>query len=334
VAPRSRLAVVIVNWNSGEALAECLRALRVQDLRPDRTIVVDNASGDGSSAAAEDDRAAEVVRSPTNLGFAAANNLALRMASDCDLLATLNPDAFPEPAWLAGLADAADRHPEYASFASRMVMAADRSRLDGAGDFYHVSGWAGRRFHGHDAGRVALCEDEVFSACAAAALYRRDAVVAAGGFDENFFCYFEDVDLGFRLRLRGGRCLYLPTVTARHVGSQSAGRHSAFSVYHGHRNLEWTYLKDMPASLFWAYLPQHLALGAAALVRFSAMGLARPLLAAKRDAAKGVGRLLKARQALQSTRIASTGALRSAMTRGALIPYRIGYGHVSGRARP
>ena len=96
---------------------------------------------------------------------------------------------------------------------------------------------------------------EIFAPCAAAALYRRAAFLEAGGFDEHFFCYMEDVDLGFRLRLLGYRCGYAPAAIVHHVGSGTTGARSPFTVYHGHRNLVWTYVKNMPTPWFWLYLP-------------------------------------------------------------------------------
>jgi GT2 family glycosyltransferase len=121
--------------------------------------------------------------------------------------------------------------------------------LDGAGDEYHVSGLAWRRFYNHLANGYGLKPEEVFGACAAAAMYRREDFLKIGGFDEDYFSYFEDVDLSFRLRLAGGRCLYVPDAIVHHVGSASTGKLSDFVVYYGHRNLVWTFFKDMPGTL-------------------------------------------------------------------------------------
>jgi GT2 family glycosyltransferase len=97
----------------------------------------------------------------------------------------------------------------------------------------------------------------------------------AGNFDEDFFCYFEDVDLGFRLRLSGYRCLFVPGAVAQHVGSgTSGGQHSDFATYHGHRNIVWTFVKNMPGVLFWLLLPLHLALNVVTLFWFAGHGRA------------------------------------------------------------
>ena len=192
--------------------------------------------------------------------------------------------------------------------------------LDGAGDAYHVSGMAWRQGHAERLDAVAGARDgrEVFAACAAAALYRRADWVRAGGFDERFFCYMEDVDLGFRLRLLGRTCRYVPEARAVHLGSASAGVGSAFSVYHGHRNLEWTWVKNMPAALAWRYLPSHVVASLAAVAWFAVRGHAGSVLRAKRDALMGLAAVLADRRRVQAARVAPPEALREVFDRSPL----------------
>ncbi len=311
-----RVGIIVVSYNPGPHLARCLEAVRAQTLSPARVVVVDNGSGDGSLASRGVLSGAELLALGRNTGFAAAANRGIELAADCAWLALLNPDAFPEPGWLEALVRSACERPEFALLASRQLMADDPSRFDGAGDVYAVSGLAWRRLFGQPVGPSGLQAEEVFGPCAAAALYRRDAVMEAGGFDEGFFCYFEDVDLAFRMRLRGHRCLYVPDAVVHHVGSAVRGRHSAFSLYHGHRNLVWTWWKNMPGSLLATYLPHHLAMNGASLVHFAARGLLPPLLRAKRDALRGLPAVLRTRRAVQAARRASTAELRQAMVSG------------------
>ena len=313
---RARVVVVIVNANAGSLLAQTLTALAAQTRAPDRTMVVDNASRDGSADGLEERFTdIEVVRLEENLGFAGANNLAVQEASDCEWIALLNPDAFPEPEWLEQVLAAAEERPDYSFFANRMVMAADPGRLDATGDLVHVSGIAWPRDHGTPSSS-ARPGDEVFSASAAAALYRRDAFVGVGGFDERFFCYFEDVDLGFRLRLAGHRCWYVPTAVVSHVGASTSGRESDFFLYHTHRNVVWTYVKNMPSPLFWLYLPQHVLFNVLVLIAYTRLGRARLVLRAKGDALRGLPAVLRERRVVQGQRVASSRELRALMARG------------------
>ena len=124
----------------------------------------------------------------------------------------------------------------------------------------------------------------------------RAAFEEVGGFDEHYFCYFEDVDLGFRLRLRGYRCVYVPAAIVEHVSSALSGYRSDFAVYHGERNAVWTFIKDMPGPLLLAYLPQHLALNIAALMYYPWRGQGRVVLRAKLDALRGVAGVLRRRR--------------------------------------
>lgn len=315
------VAVVIVNFNSGGMLRECVVALESQTRRADKVVIVDNGSTDNSlnilgSAAPND----QIVRAGKNIGFAAANNCAFNQLSDCRWIALLNPDALPAPNWLEALLSAAREYPDTGIFASRLVSRQNPNDLDGVGDEYHVSGLYWRRGHGAPAATTALGAAEIFSPCAAAAMYRTDLLREVGGFDENYFCYAEDVDLGFRLRLAGYRCLYVPDAVAYHVGSAITGRRSDFTVYHGHRNLVWTYFKNMPWPLFWLYLPQHILLNVITLGWFSLRGQARVIFKAKWDALKGLPRIFRERKKVQSKRRVSAWELRRVMAKGLFRP--------------
>jgi GT2 family glycosyltransferase len=317
-----KVAVLIVNWNGGALLSRCLQSLARQQRQPDRVVVVDNASSDDSlQIAAPHFGSAQLIRLTENAGFARANNLAAAAAADADVLALLNPDAFPEPGWLAALIAAAERTPAAAAFASQIRLDAAPDLLDGAGDSYHVSGRAWRNAHQQPVSAGPASEIEVFAPCAAAALYRRSAFDEVGGFDERFFCYFEDVDLGFRLRLHGYRCLYVPGAVVSHVSSALSGYRSDFAVYHGERNAVWTFVKNMPGPLLWWYLPQHVALNVAALLFYPWRGQGRVAWRAKRDALRGLWTVIGQRRRVQQHRRAGWRALRSAMARGLTAPY-------------
>jgi GT2 family glycosyltransferase len=322
-AAQMRVAVLIVNWNGGNLLDDCLASLERQTRRADRVIVVDNGSSDDSLARAGARlRDVEVLRLSANAGFARANNIAARAARDCDGLALLNPDAVAEPGWLAALVNAAEREPDVAAFASQMRLASAPAYLDGAGDSYHVSGRAWRNGHRTASDDWPAADIEVFAPCAAAALYRRAAFEDVGGFDEQYFCYFEDVDLGFRLRLRGCRSLYVHDAVVHHVSSALSGYRSDFAVYHGERNAVWTFVKNMPAPLFWKYLPQHVVLNLAALVYYPWRGQGRVVFRAKIDAIRRLGAILKERKRIQRTRRTEAQTLGRAMCHGIATPYR------------
>jgi GT2 family glycosyltransferase len=311
------IAVLIVNYNSGDMLQRCIKSLARQTRQDFEIVVVDNASSDDSAQRIEGRHAnLTLVRAGRNLGFAAGNNLALKQVRSARWIVLLNPDAFPEPDWLAAFAAAAESDPRYSFFGCRMLLADTPDVLDGTGDAYHVSGASWRRDHGVAALRGVREPDEIFAPCAAAALYSRAALEEVGGFDERYFCYHEDVDLAFRLRLRGHRCRYVPQAVVHHVSSGITGRRSDFATYHGHRNIIWTYVKDMPGLLFWAFLPLHLAMNLASIAVCALRGQLGVILRAKRDALAGLPAAWRQRRQIQADRTGAIGGILAAMDWG------------------
>jgi GT2 family glycosyltransferase len=126
------------------------------------------------------------------------------------------------------------------------------------------------------------------------------------------------VDLGFRLQLAGRGCWYVADAVVHHVGSASAGTSSAFAVYHGHRNIEWMFLKNLPSAALWRYLPLHLATWAGGLARFAVRGRGGDYLRSKWDALRGIGQALRSRRAVQATRVLSTREVLALLDRRSL----------------
>lgn len=248
--------VVVVAYDSGPDLQRCVDALGAQTFGDWTAVVWDNASSDGSTHSLRLPRGVRLHRSEANLGFAAANNRAAELAPS-RWIACLNPDAFAEPGWLAALVEAGERTGA-AAVGSLQLHDADPQRLDGVGDVLSIGGVAWRGGYLRPRADYDLREAEILAPCAAAALYRRDAWERAGGLDERYFAFFEDVDLGVRLRLAGERAVFAPDAVVRHVGGGSASKVSGFAERHGLRNLVRTFVKDMPLVLWPVALPAHL----------------------------------------------------------------------------
>jgi GT2 family glycosyltransferase len=313
----SSVLVVIVNFNSGPLLAKSVTCIKAQTYTDYRLVVVDNGSTDDSLRLLHERYPdTQILRAGRNLGFAAANNLAVRTYTGTTWIALVNPDAYPEPDWLLRLMEAARKHPEYATFASCTVAASDPALLDGAGDVYHLSGRYWRRGNLRPRSERYLRGDDVFSACAAAALYARAAWDEVRGMDEDYFCYGEDIDLGFRLQLAGHKCLYVPEAIAYHEGSAVTQRRSEFSTYYGQRNLVWTFVKNMPPLLLWTLLPYHLILNLGALGSCVRRGQSRIALKAKIDALRMIPTAWRKRRIIQRTRRVSTGQVWRMLERG------------------
>jgi GT2 family glycosyltransferase len=314
----SVVAVIVINFNGGSYLQRCLATIESQTRPADHVIVVDNASTDDSHRQAQSRFPQfRFIFNPTNVGFASANNQAFKICFELgvEYVALLNPDAFATPDWLATLLAAAERDTGSASWASCLLRADAPSEVDGLGDAYHISGSAWRCRYGQTLDPRWLVDREVFCACAAAALYRLDAIRLVGGFDEDLFCYLEDVDLGFRLRLMGYTCRFIAAARVEHVGSGLTGYRSSTSTYYGQRNLVWVFLKNMPARLIWFLFPLHVVLNAMMIVVCSLRGQFGVVIRAKLDALKGLADLPAKRHAVQSTAVAPTGVIWRALSK-------------------
>ncbi len=299
-------SIVIVNYNAGIMLNNVISALSKQTFKDFEVIVIDNNSDDDSWHAAESPPfPCHLVRLDNNSGFAAANNLAVKDHAQGDWLFFLNPDAYPEPECLATVERNIAQTPDIDCFACTLIDANHPTQLDGIGDIYHVSGLHWRHGHGSNRSIAPTQTKEIFSACAAAAIYRTSTFRELGGFDESYFAYSEDVDLGFRLRLVGGTSLLLPDAKVHHVGSGTTGRGSDFSIYHGHRNLTWTFIKNMPTPLLPFLLPIHLVMTIYMAIRFATIGQFGLYIRAKRDALKQLRFRLIQRKKIQRTRVCS-----------------------------
>ncbi len=283
------VSVLIVNFNGGDYPAQALASLAAQTFRDYEVIVVDNDSTDGSAdtLTGEGLPAFRLMRLDENTGFARGNNLAAKAASG-EWIALLNPDARAEPDWLATLVQACHDHPQVAHFASAQYAAELPGTLDGAGDNYLLFGIPWRGGFGRpvsDLPEKGWC----FSPCGAGAFLRKDVFDQLGGFDERFFCFCEDVDLGFRMQRMGLDCLFLPDAVIHHVGGALSSKVNEFAMFHGTRNRLWTYFKNMPPVLLWLTLPGHIALTLAILGRGLMTGNAPAAWRGLKAAIKGWG---------------------------------------------
>ena len=263
-----RVTVVVPNWNGERFLETCLGSLCEQSFEDFETVVVDNGSTDASLALLERDfPEVRVAALPENRGFAAAANAGI-MASGAEFVALLNNDTEVDPLWLESLVRSAEDHPEAGLLATKLVDFHDRRFLDGAGDALRLSGLPYRLGHGErDRGQFDA-PGYVFSACAAAALYRRGMLDEVGLFDEDFGSYCEDGDLSFRARLAGYECFYVPDAVVYHMGSASTGgKRSATATRLGTRNSISLLIKDLPLSVAPHVLPFFVA---GQIVRFAA----------------------------------------------------------------
>ncbi len=231
-------------------LEECLESLRQQTFRDFEIVVVDNASNDGTRELLEERKGAgvRVIANTANLGFCKANNQGIRAARG-EFIALLNNDAAAEPGWLAALIEAVEARPGAGMAASKIVAYDDPQIIDKTGHLIYFDGQnCGRGAGEKDCGRYDNLLDTAWpDGCAA--LYRRAMLDRIGAFDEDFFAYADDAELGLRARIAGWTAVFAPAAVVRHRRGSSLGRYSPQRLYLIERNRIWLAAKLFPLPL-------------------------------------------------------------------------------------
>ncbi len=234
----NRATVVVPTLHADEPLQACLRSLETQTIRDFDIIVVDNSG----KRLVPPDAASRVIYNEQNAGFGAAVNQAIR-ASDTPFIATLNDDAVAQPQWLESMLSAMEQRYEIGMCASQVRLDADH--LDSAGMLICRDGSSKQRGHLDPPSAYSRAQ-EVLLPSASAALYRRDMLDEIGLFDEDFFLYCEDTDLGLRARWAAWECRYVPDAVVEHRYSHSAGKASRLKAYYVERNRLYVIFKNFP----------------------------------------------------------------------------------------
>jgi GT2 family glycosyltransferase len=246
-----KVSVIVVNWNRRDLLRACLTSLGSQTETGFEIIVVDNGSADGSAEMVERQfTGVRLIRNSENRGFCAANNQGIA-ASQGDFIALLNNDAEADADWLRALVDALEARPDCGMAASKILVWEDPGQIDKAGHLIYPDGQNRGRGSGEpDRGQYDVLEETLWpDGCAA--LYRRRMLSEIGGFDEDFFAYADDAELGLRARIAGWRCVYAPASVVRHHRGATLGLRSTRRLELIERNRVLLAAKLFPWSLLW-----------------------------------------------------------------------------------
>lgn len=241
-----KVTVIIPNYNGLRFLKDCLTALENQSMKDFETLVIDNASSDESVAyIRENFPNVNVMVMEKNLGFSGGVNVGIQSAKTPYVL-LLNNDTEVDTHFVEEMVHAIEESPNIFSVSSKMIQFYDREKLDDAGDLYGILGWGFQR--GIDAPATSYTKkEEIFSACAGAAIYRKDVFEKIGYFDELHFAYLEDIDVGYRGKIAGYKNMYCPTAIVYHVGSGTSGsKYNSFKVKLAARNSVYLNYKNMP----------------------------------------------------------------------------------------
>ena len=258
----NRLAVIVLNWNGSDDAIECIESLTEQTLKP-TIIIVDNNSSDNSVSVFEKYISIHkreditLIKNPDNFGFAGGINTGLVYAKEhnFEYIGVLNPDAIADKKWCQVLVDELSSQPKY-GIATGILQRRDGKTLDTTGDFYTTWGLPGPRNRDEPVKNAPSKPGEVFGATGGGAIYRAAIFDDIDMFDEDFFMYYEDVDISFRAQLAGFRVRYTPRAIAYHKQGASSQKVPGLTVYNTFKNLPLLAYKNLPTGLLWSVLPR------------------------------------------------------------------------------
>jgi GT2 family glycosyltransferase len=293
------ISIIIVNYDGLHFLEPCLSSITNQTYKKFEIVFVDNGSSDGSAGfVREHYPSAKIVETGKNLGFAGGNNAGIRIAQG-EFILTLNNDTIVDPHFLEEIQKPFLRDPRTGMCGSKMVL--PDGRINSTAICISRSGAAWDRGMGEpDHGQYDVAE-EIFGPCAGAALYRRLMLDEIGLFDEDFFLFMEDVDLAFRARLSGWKCMYVPTARVVHIHGGTAGFKSDISIYYGNRNLVWYVVKNFPSRALIMFIPWIIGGNIAVILYYFLKRKGKAIIKAKVDAVKGLPRMIKKRQSMKKS---------------------------------
>lgn len=316
-----RVSIIIVNWNGREHLEDCIDSLMAQTFRDFEAILVDNGSTDGSvTFVRERFPWVKLVELPENTGFATGNNRGLSHATG-EYIVTLNNDTKADENWLATIVGVADANPRAGMVGSRICSFADSDIIDSLGHGVCGDGMSRGRFRLRRYSTIKINEvEEILFPSACVALYRRAMLNDIGFFDDDFFAYAEDTDLGLRGRLAGWEAVLASNAVVYHKYSRTGGVFSPFKLYLVERNHYWAALKNFPLGMlllvpfftlvrYWAQaraVCSGRGSGQEFLVSGSRGELLKAILLGTWDALLGIPAVLKKRaQVMRTRRISS-----------------------------
>lgn len=286
------VSIIIVNYNGLNFLEKCLSSLLSQTYHDIEIIFVDNGSIDESVAYVKKEfPSVRVIINKENFGFAKGNNIGIKEAKG-DLIATLNNDTEVVPVWIAELVKVINSGKDVGMCASKMLFMKDQKLINSTGIYISRSGacWD-RGIFEKDAGQYDSIDD-IFGPCAGAAMYKKEMLQEVGLFDEDFCAYVEDVDLAFRGRLAGWKCLYVPKAIVYHVHGGTAGYMTDYTIYHSDRNIVWNCVKNFPKWILITSLPWIIGRNVAVVPYYILKGHTIAILRSKIDAIKGIPEML------------------------------------------
>ena len=312
-----KVAIIILNWNGKHYTIECIESLK-KIIYPNYEIVlVDNGSKDNSVECFKDRYPdIKIIINKKNLGFAEGNNIAIKAILKnkyVKYLALLNNDTKVEPYWLEELISVAETDKKIGACQSKILSMSAPGMLDAVGISISKNGGAIQEgYKTRDVGQYEQVR-EIFGACAGAVLYRREMLNKIGLFDEDFFAYYEDVDIAFRARLAEWKCAYVPKSIVYHAHSGTLGNKSSLKLYFLTRNEYYYKIKNLPTSIlirFFIVRPIVFILRILRFIRKKEFKLINLYLRGNFDAIKNTSKMLRKRKMIQTAKLIQNNELK------------------------
>ncbi|WP_409200092.1 glycosyltransferase family 2 protein [Methanobrevibacter sp. DSM 116169] len=245
-----KVSIITPNFNGLKFLKRYFESLKLEKDIIEEIIIVDNGSNDGSidfikEIANLNDFKVKLIENESNLGFAKAVNQGILEAKS-EFIYLLNNDIEIEKRAIYNLIEFIKDKEDVFSLSSKMIRYNNRDLIDDAGDEYNLLGWTSKTGLNKNISKFES-NREIFSSCAGAALYKKSLLIKLGLFDEEFFAYLEDMDLGLRSQIAGYKNYYIANSIVYHIGSGTSGsQYNEFKVKISARNNVWLVYKNLP----------------------------------------------------------------------------------------
>jgi len=318
-----KFSILVLNYNGKHLLKECIDSIYEQTFADYEVLIVDNNSNDGSIAYIKENfPKAMLIENTKNFGFAKGNNIGIEKCNG-EWIFFLNNDAYLEKNCLSILAERIkNREPEQLIFAPLMLKSHSPDFIDSAGDMLYPWGYA---YIYDNVSANDFTEDrEVASVCGGAAVFNRDLLQHLHGFDEDFFLYYEDVDLSLRARRSGAKIWSVSKAKVFHKGSATIGKRTPLHMYYLDRNRFWTKLKNFPLATLIKYAPHSLIYSIFSFVLWTSRGLFLTWLKARLAMLLGVPKMLKKRKEIFSKSNISVAEFESWLLKVSFFKWLIG----------
>lgn len=307
---QSKIAVIILNWNGKEDSLICIDAV-LKQTQPNTIIAIDNGSTDDFVKSISTRKDLVLLKNDKNLGFSGGVNTGIKYAikNNYDYVALINNDAKPTSRWLEELVSVVQSNTNVGIVTGKLLKT--DGTIDSTGDQYTTWGLAYPRGRDDKDSKKYNSTEFVFGATGGASLYRIEMLKGIGLFDEDFFAYYEDVDLSFRAQLAGWLVAYTPRAVAYHKIGASSSKIPGFTTYMTIKNLPLLFTKNVPGRMILIIGPRFLIAYIFIILSSISKGTFTPVIKGMLNSLFLIPKKLFERHKIQSSKVVSDDYIKS-----------------------